>query len=187
MLALGLITFCGWGALLVFLDRYGQRDRALGARGDCIIVLGAHVLPNGEMGPSLAARAAHAAALYRRGAAKKIICTGGLGTHAPEESVAAAKYLRNSGVLSSDIFLEKTSTSTWGNLSNAAPICRARGWKRVILVSEPFHLWRAERNCRALGLTPIVSPSGNRSFASRARMTVRESFAVLRDLTAGNR
>jgi uncharacterized SAM-binding protein YcdF (DUF218 family) len=189
--ALARVSFaiiCLWGALMVFLDRYGQRDRLLAVKDEpaaqAIIVLGAQVLPGGEIGESLRSRAGHALALYRQGKAGKLICTGGLGTFPPEESVATAHWFQRQGVPAADILVEKTSTSTWENLQNAADLCRAHGWKRVIIVSDPYHLWRAERDARILGLSPIVSPSPNRAGSFRAYMTFRETLAVMRDLVS---
>ena len=172
-----------FGALMGFLDRYGQTDRA--APADAIVVLGAHVLASGEPGKSLSARTKHAAALYHRGLARVVICTGGLGTHAPAESEASAALLRNSGVLSGDILQENTSTSTWQNIENATQLCRERGWKRVIVVSDPYHLFRARRNFARFGIEAYPSPSPNQPLPTRLYMTTREVFSVLRDVALG--
>ena len=167
-------------ALMLFLDRWGQRDRA--QKADAIVVLGARVLPGGVAGPSLAGRARRAVELYRRGLAPKIITTGGIGDNPPAEARVAANILENAGVPPRDVLREETSISTWENAVNAAKICRAHGWKRVIVVSEPFHLFRARRNFEKCGLRAFTSPSPNRSWGLRLKMTAREVVLVLRDL-----
>lgn len=176
----GLVSLVGFGAVLAFLDRWGQRDRA--QKADAIVVLGAHVMANGQPSRSLRNRAQAGAALYRRGLAPKVITTGGIGTYPPAESLVAARVVEKSGVPARDILSEETSTTTLENATNAAAICRAHGWKRVIVVSDPYHLWRARRDFEKQGLQAYTSPALNHSPRTRLRMTVREVSAVVRDV-----
>lgn len=165
---------------MLFLDRWGQSDRA--QKADAIVVLGAYVRPNGEASPALRNRALHAAGLYKRGLASHIITTGGLGDNPPAEAVVSADVLKEQGIAASAISSEITSTSTWENAANAAQICRENGWTRVIIVSEPFHLWRATRNFQKQGLIAYPSPSIDHRVRFRLWMTTREVPAVLRDV-----
>jgi uncharacterized SAM-binding protein YcdF (DUF218 family) len=165
---------------MLSLDRWGQPDRAQLA--DAIVVLGANVKPNGEASESLRNRSLHAAQLYRRGLAQHMITTGGVGDNPPAEARVAANILIKSGVPKNVISTEETSTSTWENAGNAARICRAHGWKKVIIVSEPFHLWRATRNFQKQRLNAFPSPSPNRPPLLRFWMTARELPLVLRDV-----
>jgi uncharacterized SAM-binding protein YcdF (DUF218 family) len=165
---------------MMFLDTYGQDDRAQPAHA--IIVLGAHVNERGVPGLSLHARTLHAVQLYRQGLAPKIICTGGMGTYPPEEANAAALLAMQHGVPSSDVLLESESTSTRENVRNAAQICRAHGWHRLIAVSDPYHLWRVRRNFEAMGLEVFPSPAPNIEPWLRFQMTAREALVVVRDV-----
>lgn len=167
-------------ALMLFLDRWGQSDRS--QKADAIVVLGAHVRRNGVASPALRGRALHAAQLYKRGLAGHIITTGGVGDNPPAEALVAAAIVKESGVPSHAISSETTSTSTWENAANASHICRENGWTRVIIVSEPFHLWRATRNFQKHGLQAYASPSIDRRVRFRVWMTIREAPAVLRDI-----
>ena len=169
---------------MAWLDWSGQNDRAANAQNaDAIVVLGSSVREGGVASPSLRRRAMHAAKLYRRGLAKNIICTGGIGNNAPAESEVASQILRENGVPPSAISLETVSHSTWGNAQEAARICKLRGWRRVIVVSEPYHLWRACRNFRAFGLEASPSPAANPPAARRWRAAFRECLSVLRDFS----
>ena len=164
------------------LDWAGQKDRAQPA--DAIVVLGSRVRVGGVASPSLRRRALHAASLYQRGMAKNIICTGGVGDNAPAESVVASQILRESGVPTGAISVETVSHSTWGNAEEVARICGENGWKRVVVVSEPYHLWRACRNFRAFGLEAFASPAANPSAKRRVQASARETLSVLRDWAA---
>jgi hypothetical protein len=127
-LALGatiLSVVTAFGALMAFLDSYGQTDQARPTQA--IVVLGSHVNKRGEAGASLRARALHAASLYRRGVAPYIICTGGVGDYPPAEARIAAKLLRTQGVPPMPFCLKsnraqpgKTSVSPPPSASNAA-------------------------------------------------------------------
>jgi uncharacterized SAM-binding protein YcdF (DUF218 family) len=181
---LPLLAVLGWG---LFLDLYGQADQA--APAQAIIVLGSRVLPNGEPGDSLRARTAQAVRLYHRGFAPALITTGGLDVenHAPPtEAAAAARLAKRLGVPDAAIIEEPASTSTRENARNAARICRAHGWTRVIIVSDPYHLWRAHRNFTLEGLTAYPSPARdcarNRQPQQRVLWTLREMAAILRDV-----
>ena len=167
-------------AAMFLLDRYGQIDRARSA--GAIVVLGAGVNIHGLPGPSLRARTLHAVDLYWRGLAPKIIFTGGVGANPPAESVVAAALAMQHGVPQSALFTEETSTTTWENVCNAAAICHAQRIGEVIVVSEPYHLWRAARNFAAQGIRAYPSPAPNRATKLRIHMTAREVLSVARDL-----
>lgn len=180
---LALAGMLGVAGLAHFIDRYGQVDRARPA--DAIVVLGARVDERGEPGDSLRARTLHAVALYERGLAPKILCTGGVGDHPPSEAEAAAALARSRGVPASDLVLESRSTSTRENALYAAKIRRAKGWHEVIVVSDPYHLWRARRELTRAGLVAYPSPAldcaRNRVLHRRFFWAVREVLALARD------
>lgn len=170
-------------ALALRIDSYGQVDRA--EKADAIVVLGARVLPNGEPADSLRTRTLQAAKLYRDGIAPVIICTGGVGDNPPAESKVSAALAAQNGVPQQDLILEEHSTSTRENAEYAARICRERGWKRVVVVSDPYHLLRASREFERAGLVPYTSPAldcrRNRVISERIWWTLRETALVIRD------
>lgn len=178
-LAASSLLLLGFGALLLFLDRWGQSDRAEAA--EAVVVLGAHVTEQGMASAALRERTLQATKIYNCGLAPVLITTGGTGTFPPSEARVAADLAMTQGVPRSRIFLEEESRSTWENARNAAIICRAHGWKRVIIVSEPYHLFRACANFRKQGLEATVSPSPNYAWPRRLKMTAREAVLVLRD------
>ncbi len=169
------------GAL--FVDAYGHAQRP--ARGDAIVVLGARVLPNGRASNALRERVAQAVALYKAGLAPVIICTGGVGDFPPAESVVAAELARKLGVPRTQVLAEDESVSTRQNARFAARICRAHGWKRVILVSQPYHLLRArllfEREGLSTSASPVPRPRVDDSVWQRALWSIREALLSLRD------
>jgi uncharacterized SAM-binding protein YcdF (DUF218 family) len=184
--ALALVAALAAAALFAqaaAIDRYGSVDRAQPA--DAIVILGCRVGPGGIPSDSLRTRTLHAVELYRQGLAPAIICTGGLGTHPPEESRVEAALALRRGVPATAIFREERSHSTLENARYAAEICRARGWKRVIVVSEPYHLYRSAACFRRVGLDPYPSPARgsyvNRNAWMRTIQLLREALLLVRD------
>ena len=127
----------------LYLDQYGQRSPEQDSY-DAIIVLGCRVQPDGTPSLALQARTRKAVELYKQGYASKIILTGGVGTHAPAESVAAFEYATQALGVDPDVFLlEKQSTSTEENARFASEVFGAES--SVLIVSDAYHIFRAER------------------------------------------
>lgn len=183
--ALLLIPIIYVGALGYWLDSWGRVDRA--QKADAILIFGTGVRADGTASVTLRARTRHAYDLWKRGLAPIIVCTGGVGTNPPAESVAQEKLLVGWGVPKSAILKEEKSTSTWENAKFAAPLLPKGA--QVIAVSDPFHLWRCGRNCAAFGLTAYTSPALSNwtqmPRSGRASLCAREAVLVTRDLIYG--
>ncbi len=175
---------CAFGASMAFLDNYGQSERAQAA--SAIVVLGSRVEANGQASASLRRRATKAAALFHRGMAPFVVCSGAVGEFAPSEARAAARILREKGVPSRAILLEERSRSTWENIVNTSAICRAKGWMQIVVVSEPYHLWRAQRHFADCGIEAFPSPAANPKWRTRLKMAARESLSVACDFLLGH-
>ncbi len=178
-----LLTLVGLIGLGVFLDCFGRVDRAQPAQA--IVVLGAGILPDGQPGDSLCARTRQAVALYHRKLAPVLIFTGGQGDFGRPESIIASEMALAQGVPATALLLEQRSTSTRENIRNAAEICHAHGWTRVIVVSDPYHLWRARHECAQASLVAYPSPAftclRSRHLGMRLLWTARETLLVIRD------
>jgi uncharacterized SAM-binding protein YcdF (DUF218 family) len=165
------------------LDAYGHAQKA--RESDVIIVLGARVLENGKPSNALRERVAQAVALHKAGIAPFILCTGGLGDNPPTEAQAGKELAQKLGVPASQVLEEDRSDSTPENARFAARICRERGWKSVVLVSQPYHLWRARRLFEREGLlvstSPTPLPRVDDSWWTRALQAAREAILSVRD------
>lgn len=128
-----------------------ERFRAL----DAIVVLGAPLGPHGELTPPLAERARAAAQLFHAGGAPLIIASGGV-THGASraEADALAEQIRDAGVPSEKIVVERASQTTLENARYTAELLE-RG-ASVWLVTQPFHGRRARRLFRRAGFDAHV-------------------------------
>ncbi|RKG99538.1 YdcF family protein [Corallococcus sp. CA053C] len=179
LLAAGVLTGGVFG-LAWWVHRFGQRDHA--GRADALVVLGARVLPGGVPSGALVARVEQAAALYHRGVAPWLLLSGGVGAQAPSEARVMLGLAVEAGVPASACVLEEESRTTEGNARFSVRLLRERGARRVVVVSDPYHLLRARQCFRREGLEVATSPApiaGRMRAVDRGYWTVREAFALL--------
>ncbi len=132
-------------------------------KADAILVLGAHVLSDGTPTPMLNDRLLEAFDLYRLGKADKIIVSGDHGSKDYDEVNAMKKFLIDKGVPSRDIFMDHAGFSTYESLYRARDIFEA---KKIIVVTQGYHLMRAVFDARELGLEAYGVPSDLRDYGS---------------------
>lgn len=137
-----------WVAASVWISAGRSSHRS----SDAAIVLGAAVWTD-EPSPVFRERINHAVDLYRQGAVRKIIFTGGLAEgDTLSEAEAAERYALGKGVPAEDILLETSSTATLGNLRCAKPVAEEHGLTTFLIVSDPLHMRRAMRMAADQGL-----------------------------------
>jgi len=165
----------GWLVSAVEVVRAARRDDA--APADAIVVLGAAQY-NGHPSPVFRARLDHAAALYRRGLAPRILVTGGVGAgDTVSEAVVGRRYLSAAGADSAAVVAIATGRSTEPSLQAAANWIRSHGGRRTILVSDDFHMLRLSITARRLGLSPLGSPARLSPIATNRRLELGYLFA----------
>jgi uncharacterized SAM-binding protein YcdF (DUF218 family) len=149
------------GATLVVLGLAVQAQARSDERApaDAILVLGAAQY-NGWPTRAFRARLEHAAALYRQGYAPAIVLVGGSAAPADlSEAEAGARYLQRLGIPAEALVVVPEGRNTWHSLEAAAEPLRARGARRLLLVSDGFHLFRSKLMARDLGFMALGSPA----------------------------
>lgn len=134
--------------------------------GDVIIVLGAGTNgerpdPLGKGGPSerTLTRLVVGARLHRN-LGLPVLASGRGNGRDPEATVLVTKrYLIDMGVPANQVIVETKSRDTKENAAFSAEICRAKAFKRPILVTSAYHLKRAKRCFDAEGLKVLAFPS----------------------------
>lgn len=146
-----------------------------------IVVLGARVLPSGHAAPALQYRAQKAAELYLAGRAPLVIFSGGSSKGQPSEASVARDLAVAAGVPTSACLMEDQSHSTHQNALLTLPLLQSRGIDEVLLVSDGYHLLRAQAQLARLGIKTLPVPSGRRLGGTDWLVTTtRESLALLR-------
>jgi uncharacterized SAM-binding protein YcdF (DUF218 family) len=175
-----LVVLTG-GILYYRVDARAQVEAA--RRSDAIVVLGCAVWPGERPSPALYARVQHAVDLYKAGYASHLILTGGVGQYPPAEALVMQRLALAAGVPGEALFLDDRSHSTEENLANAKELMRAQGWQTALIVSDPFHLLRAEMIARDLGMVAVGSPASDSPTYTarnlRVWYTAREPMALV--------
>src|SRR5947209_6847395 len=160
------LTF-GWAAVVVAVALAGAHDEARSA--EAIAVLGAAQY-NGRPSPVFRARLDHAAALYQRGLAPVVLVTGGVGSgDTVSESEVGRRYLVKAGLPENAVVALPAGASTFASLTGVARWFAGRDNRKVLLVSDGFHMLRLQILARRLGLVPFTSPAPNSPIRSNPR------------------
>lgn len=141
-------------------------------------MLGCALDPSGAPTPALERRTRHGVALHQAGAASLLALSGG-GPHPRSEAAAMADMARAAGVPETAILIEDRSRNTFENAAFTVPLLIERGARRVVLVSDFYHLPRARLMFHLAGLTVAAvaappSPPLRRLFP----MILREAAAI---------
>lgn len=158
------------------------RSAEQGAAADAAVVLGAAVWAGGQASPTLARRALHGVALLHSGGARHLLLTGGVGRHPPSEASVMRALALRAGVPAARIVVDETSTTTLESARACAAIIAARGWRRVLVVTDRYHLPRALLAFRRFGVTAQGSPPpesrGDTASWKQVLLSLRELVAI---------
>lgn len=145
---------------------------------DCIIVLGASVRNGDTPSPMLADRLDKGIELYYAGCSPKIIMSGDHGGMYYDEVNVMKNYAMERGVPSEDIFMDHAGFSTYESMYRAKEIF---GAKKVLIVTQEYHLSRAIYNAKRLDLDAYgVAASGN-DYSGQFTRDIREYLAIGKD------
>ncbi len=170
LIAVSLLIWLGVVAwLAASIHAYGEDNQfADGQSADVIIVLGSGLRRDGRPGDALLRRSRWGADLYQQGAAPHVICTGGVGDGKPRsEADACREVLVRYGVPEQAIFLEEQSRSTEENAIYARTIMLDQGWQKAVLVTDSFHMLRANWVFDIYDITHVRSPVPREQVRSR--------------------
>jgi vancomycin permeability regulator SanA len=144
---------------------------------DAILVLGAGVEPNGKPTPMLASRLETAADLYRAGAAPVVLASGDNSRAEYNELAAMHRAELAAGVPAGDVYLDYAGFSTYESMYRARDVFGAR---RILVVTQSYHLPRALHDAEALGLDAYgVAAAAHRT--GQTKRDLREYLARLKD------
>ncbi len=144
---------------------------------DCILVLGAGVWED-KPSPMLEDRLLEGIKLYEEGVSPKIMMTGDNGTNGYDEVNVMKNYAKEKGVPSEDIFMDHAGFSTYESVYRAKAIFEV---KRVVIVTQEYHLHRALYIANQLGLEAYGVPSDPRQYVGALYREVREILARNKD------
>ena len=145
---------------------------------DCILVLGCHVYEDGQPSAMLADRLRRGLELYQSGAAPKLLMSGDHGQTTYDEVNAMKQYALDRGAISSDVFMDHAGFSTYESMYRARDVFKA---KKILIVTQEYHLHRALYIARALGLEAYGVSANYRNYIGQTARDIREILARNKD------
>ncbi len=126
-------------------------------RGDVLIVLTGNILGNGIIGESSYWRSAYTIMAWREGGWRQVIVSGGGGGASLPVGEAMRIFLESGGVPADAIKTDTESMSTRESALNLARILAQMPGRKILLTSD-YHMFRAARALRKVGVTVIPRP-----------------------------
>jgi len=168
VLLVGALVVGGTGFRVWQVARGDDRTTA-----DVVLVLGAAQYA-GTPSKVLEARLKHAKTLYDEGVAPYIVTTGG---NQPgdtyTEASAGVRWLTEHGVPEDHVIPIGEGNDTLGSLEAAASEIHSRGWRSVVIVSDPWHSLRARTMAADVGLDAWTSPTHSGPIVQTRQTQVR--------------
>jgi uncharacterized SAM-binding protein YcdF (DUF218 family) len=187
----GLVTRVIGAAVLAFVLLVGSTALAIWwtarqdshPRSDAIVVLGSAQY-NGVPSSIFEARLEHAVKLYEDGVAPVVVTVGGKKAGDEfTEAEAGRDYLAANGIPADALLAVPTGVDTLESMRAVASTFRDRGWSSAVLVSDPWHVMRAERMAEDAGIDASGSPTRQgpavQTRATQFRYILRETAAYL--------
>lgn len=168
-----------------FYVRSSTKDRIISPENassvsdaDCILVLGAGIRTDGSPSPMLQDRLNTGIELYQNGAAPKLLMSGDHGRKKYNEVQTMKDIALDQGVPSEYVFMDHAGFSTYDSLYRARDVFQAR---KVIIVTQKYHLYRALYIARSLGLDTWGVSADTRRYRGQSQRDFREILARDKD------
>lgn len=145
---------------------------------DCILVLGAGVRADGTPSAMLQERIDMGVALYQAGVSDRILMSGDHSNEDYDEVNVMKACAMQAGVPSSAVFMDHAGFSTYESMARAAQVF---GVRRVVIVTQQYHLYRALYLARAYGLEAVGVACDTQTYSGQAVREVREIAARTKD------
>ena len=145
---------------------------------DFILVLGCGVKPDGSPSDMLRDRLARACEVYENHAGAKILLSGDGARDGYDEITPMINYCLEHGVSESDIVSDRYGVSTYESVKRAK---REFGAKRIIIITQNYHLYRALYIAERFGITAYGVGADIHEYAWQRFRDVRETAARTKD------
>ena len=184
LLMLGFLTACAvfgidaWVCHSVKDRILTEEEAAQLSNVDCILVLGCLVHSDGDPSDMLADRLKRGVALYKLGAAPKLLMSGDHGRVGYDEVDAMKHYAVDAGIASEDVFMDHAGFSTYESIYRAKAVFEA---DKILIVTQEYHLYRALYAAQALGIEAYGVSADYRNYLGQTARDIREVLARVKD------
>lgn len=130
---------------------------------DAAVVLGAKVNANGSLSTALEDRVRTGVDLYQEGLVQHLIMSGGVGESGADEGLAMRRRAMELGVPDAAIVVDHLGLNTDATVAQTAPMLDSLGARRVLVVSQFWHLPRIKLAYLKSGWNVGTVPAGTSS------------------------
>ena len=142
---------------------------------DVVVVFGAQVHESGLASTSLRDRMDTAVRLYKDGVVKHVIVSGGVGDSGYNEALVMRDMAVAAGVPERAVVIDSNGVSTNATVADTVPFFGKDGWRRILAVSQYYHLPRIKLAYQRAGWNVLTVPAGTSSpIPQTPRFVVRE-------------
>lgn len=189
VVAAPLAAILGLGATvhLITRSRIVSLDRV--PHAPVALVLGAEVFADGTPSAFLRARLDLAAELYRRGLVEKLLLSGDGRSRFYDETGGMLRYLEGLGIDPDALLVDPAGLDTYASCRRARD---EFGVRRMVVVSQRYHLPRALAICQAIGVDAWgvgdeTARTSSRTWAYGVRRELAANLKLVWDLLTKNR
>ena len=158
---------------ILSVDEAGKLENA-----DCIMVLGRRIDKNGQPSLLLNDRLQKGIELYENDVAPRLLMSGGHGRTRYSGIQTMKSLAVASGIPSSHVFMDHAGFTTYESMFRAEDIFNV---KKVIIVTQDYHLPRAIYTERALGIDAYGVATRPDTYHGHAKRESKEAFLRYRD------
>ena len=159
-------------------DRILEEKDAAELDADCILVLGASVLPDDTPSDMLRDRLDKGIELYELGASGRLLMSGDHAGVYYDEVNVMKDYAKDAGIDSSAIFMDHAGFSTYESMYRAKEVF---GVEKVLIVTQEYHLSRAVYVAKTLGIEAYGVASDQHLYQNMLWNHTRELLARNKD------
>jgi vancomycin permeability regulator SanA len=147
---------------------------------DCVLVLGCKAYPDGRLSARLADRMQIGVELYQSGVGDALLLSGDRQDDGSYDEVSAMLASAiGAGVNEGEILCDGRGYSTYESLARAKELF---GAKRIVIVTQEYHLYRALYIAERLGMEAYGVSADLRPYSDRVKCEIREVLARVKDL-----
>ena len=159
-------------------DRIVESDNLPEEDMDCILVLGCQVKKGGEPSHMLRDRLQRGVEVYELDASDKLLMSGDHGRIDYNEVKTMKQYAVDEGIDSENVFMDHAGFSTYESIYRAKEVF---GVKKMIIVTQKYHLYRALYIAEQLGIEAYGVASDYHIYVGQSVRDLREVLARTKD------
>lgn len=156
--------------------------KATGVGYDCVLILGCGVYADGTPSPMLTDRMLTGVEVLQTGVTDRMLVSGDHRTDSYDEVGVMKQFAIDAGISSERIFQDHDGYSTYDSIFRTKEIY---GGRRVVIVSQEYHLYRALYLAEKLGMDAVGVCADRRPYRNQLVYELRETVARCKDVFYG--